>query len=453
MARFTQVAGGTGSALNYVQNKVSSPVPVTGWPTVIASLDITTTGKPVQISVTGEGANNQPGSWVRLNIFRDEQPIGNEIQIEASAVSENVPYAINVIDEVGAGVHTYQAIITSMSAGTWSFGEASGPIINAVELTGFKGDTGPQGPQGIQGEPGSGANIGNFIFNGDAVTTNGDMSIGVMGVPGSVSLSAYNGVNLSFAQTEGAGLRFPDNTVQTTAYTGGTESPKNWTAESGGLYSIRQAHGGVEVSLPQPSSFGETVTVVNSVTNSSTMTVTTSSELSTIFSNIWTSVEYFRKLAIDFNGQTRYFRVGNPTSNENEWVLEALDGPLTTYGANSYYINLEYGGAPTVWWDADNLGLVDPSDAWQFRGAKIEYHAYSTDSGTIIGTIYIASDNGDNNVTHIETNSGVNDSGAVILWNRYGNERQVFAYRADNEDDTVKIHWTAQVYYGTEYYD
>ena len=40
-------------------------------------------------------------------------------------------------------------------------------------------------------------------------------------VPGDITLSAYNGVKLSFADTEGAGLEFPDNTVQTTAFAGG----------------------------------------------------------------------------------------------------------------------------------------------------------------------------------------------------------------------------------------
>ena len=39
-----------------------------------------------------------------------------------------------------------------------------------------------------------------------------------MSVPGDITLSAYNGVKLSFADTEGAGLKFPDDTVQTTAY-------------------------------------------------------------------------------------------------------------------------------------------------------------------------------------------------------------------------------------------
>jgi hypothetical protein len=43
-----------------------------------------------------------------------------------------------------------------------------------------------------------------------------------MSVPGDITLSAYNGVKLSFANTVGAGLKFPDDTIQTTAYTGET---------------------------------------------------------------------------------------------------------------------------------------------------------------------------------------------------------------------------------------
>jgi hypothetical protein len=41
------------------------------------------------------------------------------------------------------------------------------------------------------------------------------------GVPGDITLSAYLGVNLAFADTEGAGLKFPDETLQTTAFVGG----------------------------------------------------------------------------------------------------------------------------------------------------------------------------------------------------------------------------------------
>lgn len=92
MARFSQNSGGSGSgsALNYVQ-VAGGQATITSAPSSIIDLDITTTGKPVQISVTGEGSNASAGSWVRVNLFRDGVAIGNEMQIEASAVSENVP--------------------------------------------------------------------------------------------------------------------------------------------------------------------------------------------------------------------------------------------------------------------------------------------------------------------------------------------------------------------------
>jgi hypothetical protein len=155
MARFTQ--GGSsnfgGAELNYIQ-VVGTQQVISSAPNAIVDLDITTTGKAVQISVTGEGANASAGSWLRLNLFRDNVEIGNAIQLESSAVSENVPFAINFIDDVPAGTYNYSARVTSITGGSWTFGEAAGPVINAVELTGFKGDRGPRGFRGDQGEPG-----------------------------------------------------------------------------------------------------------------------------------------------------------------------------------------------------------------------------------------------------------------------------------------------------------
>lgn len=60
-----------------------------------------------------------------------------------------------------------------------------------------------------------------FEGDGDLVTPSLNARIINTVVPGDITLSAYGGVNLSFADTQGAGLKFPDNTVQTTAYTGG----------------------------------------------------------------------------------------------------------------------------------------------------------------------------------------------------------------------------------------
>lgn len=246
-------------------------------------------------------------------------------------------------------------------------------------------------------------------------------------------------------------ITFPDGSIQETAYPG-PEDTKTWTASSGGVYEIKQAHGGIEVQLPQPQSWGENITIIGNVVNSNTITIAVSMDMDAVLTNMSNGTEYFRMLALEIGPQTRYFRINNQVE-PGIWVLYLPDSTITAYDQNVYYLQAYYGGAPVLWWDADNLQMVPVGDEWKFRGAKIEYHAYSTDSGTIIGTIYIANDNGDNYVTHLETNSGVNDAGTVVLWNRSGTEKQLYAYRTDNEDDIVKIHWTAQVYYGTEFYD
>jgi hypothetical protein len=74
------------------------------------------------------------------------------------------------------------------------------------------GSPGPAGP------PGQDANTGNFEFNANNMSTDEDMTITVNGVPGTVNIGGYLGVNLQFADAEGAGLKFPDDTVQETAF-------------------------------------------------------------------------------------------------------------------------------------------------------------------------------------------------------------------------------------------
>lgn len=65
------------------------------------------------------------------------------------------------------------------------------------------------------------SNEATWKFEGDGdLVTPPDAKIVNSAVPGDITLSAYNGVKLSFADVEGAGLKFPDDTVQTTAYTG-----------------------------------------------------------------------------------------------------------------------------------------------------------------------------------------------------------------------------------------
>lgn len=276
------------------------------------------------------------------------------------------------------------------------------PTVKIVPFPGVPGPAGPQGPRGYQGDPGV---------------------AGPMGPTGPA----------------GAGA--------------GTQT---WTAPNDALYEIHQAHGGIQVELqdPMPHTFSEAYVDQNYESQTYVQ----------LFVDIYTE-----SLLIPMSNGSAYNR--GVTINDGSRVVSvtsfspvapglwgfSLTSPITLYGETYYTIELLYGGAPVAWWDADTLDIKEESDYGLFRGAKIEYHAYSQDAGNMIGTIYIAHDSGDHNVTHIETGSGANDLGVISLWKRdpssYENERKLYAYRADSEGDTLRIQWTAQIYYGPELYD
>jgi len=383
MARFTQVGGsGGGSALNYVQ-VAGTQQTISSAPSSIIDLNITTTGKPVQISVTGEGSNASASSWVKINLFRGNTAIGNTIQIEASAISENVPFAINFIDNVAAGTYNYSARVIEKAAGNWQFGEVAGPVMNAVELTGFKGDTGNAGADGADG----------------------------------------------------------------------ADSPKEYTADNEEQYGTYQASGFTEVTTTSSSTLGDTVYAFGGASNdTSTQLSLGEAQHTLLFGN-----PHLRRITIyDETNTTRFLRNGfyvEPSEGGYLWQFNC-DQTLSLFDATNYNLDIEHGGVPIIWWDADDENPTDENFTnSDFRGAKIEYHAYVSDGGTIIGTIYIANDSGDDNVTHIETSSGGSDAVSATFWGRDGDERELFLYRIDGEGRTHKIQWTAQMYYATEYYD
>lgn len=233
---------------------------------------------------------------------------------------------------------------------------------------------------------------------------------------------------------------------------------KTWTAPSDAVYTIHQAHGGVEVQIEDSPTIVETVTSANTTSNYNSIEVVVSPELGGVFSSaLEGGATLIRRITVDINGVERVFRLTGGYSATNFLITTVDDSTLSVSEGSLFTLVVEYGGPAVAWWNADTLGFVPESDEWQFRGAKIDYHAYSQDNGTIIGTIYIAHDSGDHNVTHLEVTSGANDNGTVVLWarneNSYSDERVLFAYRTDGEPDTIRVHWTAQVYYSPEYLD
>jgi hypothetical protein len=118
---------------NYTQVLGNRRTGITSIGVSIISGSITTTGNPVQIMVTGDANPIGGASYTRLQIFRDESGIGGIVQVENSA-NLNVPYCVNVIDTPSAGTYTYSMRTVGTFGGTFDFGEASGPLLTAVEL-------------------------------------------------------------------------------------------------------------------------------------------------------------------------------------------------------------------------------------------------------------------------------------------------------------------------------
>ena len=236
-------------------------------------------------------------------------------------------------------------------------------------------------------------------------------------------------------------------------------APKSWTATNDAQYTIYQAHGGVEVATAATSILSDEVGSPTLQVNQTSIQILMSLATDTEFANIVAN-ETIRSIILSVNGNDRILFNPARVSDDGTYAIWAFTSnqPITLSDSEGYGLNVTYGGPPVLWWNADDLGFItDSNDYWQFRGAKIEYQAYVPDGGTLIGTIYIANDSTDTNVTHIETSSGGNDTGAAHFWYRkpydvQDNERRLYLYRTDGEAQTHKIHWTAQVYYATEYY-
>lgn len=131
------------------------------------------------------------------------------------------------------------------------------------------------------------------------------------------------------------------------------------------------------------------------------------------------------------------------------WFYYQVDFGQTTpqTEGDTVYLEVITGADPVVWWDKADL----PGGSQYFRGAVIDYHAYTGES-TIIGSIHIIDDDGEEHISHQEVQSGSTDGENDDLW-LVTTEGQIRYRRIDGESKTLKIHWTAKVFYGSELYD
>ena len=105
--------------------------------TSIASVSITTTGKPVLLIASGNSNPGQNGGFFLYRLYRDSTEIGKRHKAENGGTSsQNFVFAINHIDTPAAGTYTY-SIKAYQGSGTHVFGEdgdVEAAIITACEL-------------------------------------------------------------------------------------------------------------------------------------------------------------------------------------------------------------------------------------------------------------------------------------------------------------------------------
>jgi hypothetical protein len=243
------------------------------------------------------------------------------------------------------------------------------------------------------------------------------------------------------------GIRFSDGTRQTTAYV-----PTNVKLTAPGDRRIEEVAGYKSVSVTERILRNLTTTASRNYDGNSVIwfdrTTTTIDEIL----NDREAAGIIDNTTIEFSlDNTTWYKLGNgelSSGDEKGFVITVLgDTPLTYSLGDTVYFRYVGGGGPVTWWDKDDL----PGGSSNFRGAVIDYHAYTGDA-TIIGTIHIVDDDGEENITHTEVSSGSSDSENDDLW-YVTTEGRIRYRRLDGESNTLKIQWTAKVFYGSETYD
>ena len=249
------------------------------------------------------------------------------------------------------------------------------------------------------------------------------------------------------------GLRFPDGTVQKT-------SANNVVKFKGPVYrTIQEYYGYASIDITQAQEFTIDSTVKYTTTNNNNISIVMTDE---DVAEQLGDLDTIRNLVVSLDNGTSWTHVrhggwGSYDGYYANFYTKDDSSPFSATSGDAIKLRYWRGGVPQLWFDPDN----SPGGYGNFRGAIIDYHAYSDDDGTIVGQIMIACDSGEYNITHSECLSGSNDLIDVILWHseprgdtsNQHREGQLYAYKADGSNDTIKIQWKATMFYGQEYWD
>ncbi len=238
------------------------------------------------------------------------------------------------------------------------------------------------------------------------------------------------------------GIRFPDGTRLKSA-----EGIGRVKLQSPGNRRIEEVYGYKSVALSQVVTTN--LNTVASRSSSNTFDIWIDSTATTIDDIISNPQNYNNAYGFEFSIDNNiWYAWGGSTGFDGNERAYSIPPTLVTYNqGDTIYFRYKTGGAPVVWWDKNEL----PGGGSNFRGAVIDYHAYTGES-TIIGTIHIVDDDGEENITHTEVTSGSTDGENDDLW-LVTQEGQIQYRRIDGEGKTLKVQWSAKVFYGSELYD
>jgi hypothetical protein len=236
------------------------------------------------------------------------------------------------------------------------------------------------------------------------------------------------------------GIRFQDGSVLKSA-----EGVGRVKQRASGSRRIEEVYGTSQVSVTSRTT--NILTTVASRAGVATNTIWIDSTATTIDNVIDTPNAYSNAYDFEFSmDDINWYSYGGYSTDGNERGY-GLTSTFTYNQGDTVYFRYKTGGTPVVWWDKADL----PGGGSNFRGAIIDYHAYSGEA-TWIGTIHIVDDSGEEHISHTEVGSGSTDAENDDLW-LVQNEGTISYRRIDGENKTLKVQWAARVFYGSEFYD
>lgn len=106
---------------NYAFYKFPAGTKVSSSSSPATEVTLTTKGRPVFVSITGDNNPDSETAWMYIYLYRDGVQLCCQI-CESHASSHNIPFALNYLDIIGAGTHTYK-VTFSLGSGTINLAE------------------------------------------------------------------------------------------------------------------------------------------------------------------------------------------------------------------------------------------------------------------------------------------------------------------------------------------